>query len=1294
MFPTSRRPVPSPAALRILRQLAYISSGTACGAAALVAEERRRQTRLAGKIVENSRKLKQHPRYAHSATASLKPKPSFFGTESYWTGAEEDVNGGLRMVEKDADDRLLETLGTRVRRVESSGGRARLVESSEGRLRPETDALRNDELPSEVEKNYEKFARRRSTTRISTPKMMSRSHLPSRSSHGISPNQKSNETTTLFSPPHSLQFASALLKQVKEAIALDLSCGHHERAYDRLVSFATHHHEMPTDTIQSTLSIEQPSQDSHISELAASNLLVDHALPNSSDVDRLADAFFALYPKDSSSPDILPIILASRLLKAAANAGSFEALTGLTSWLQSRHQLGSDHLTTVCVSAPVVFANSDFSEATAFYDKLLSDPSSKTLDGIDVNTFLVIASFLDSRTDRPIRMKLFDHMRRHLKHQTESHHTDQSIHDSIQILLRSGHRSVATRLFSFRRKHLSLPMTRNLMESSEQLFDSLLLHKDTANALTVLRCMENQEASNFGLNINKLSISCKAVGAHETLLALHLRYAAEHRFPDSVYPAIFWAYAKCATPRQTNSLFSRYGDLSETTTHRDCQPAWAVLLGQRWKQTSNLSRVEKQFNMMCHAVGKGNVDIVLYNAMIRACIEAGQPSEAEKYLRQMQSDEGIQPDLTTFGYFVLSAAKAQDWSSVDKMLNMLGSAAIVDAAPVNRTYLFNPVLHEHVRHHEPAEIWSFVTAATEVHGIVPDQTTNNIVLESFVRGKRLDLVPRWLVYMETCGHSLELSSYTAMCMVRRYYYSNRPSHIMMMWICRNLFNYASDSMSEDLILLLRESIAYDMRGFSGQRREREYFDIARVRLELLDKAQRGHVPSPMAWSSRKTLVKRLRSLEDLDALESRDVQNAHLEFVEATKSEHQLCSADDADSGYTSDSFTGLSAGSAYEPLPEEFSKPDALIADYGSPSLSKDKASTQREEESKLLLSLSLGQPANVVEFYHRSVAVSGLPASSYSLEMAISASLRTQNGDPVEAEELLNTAEEAGFHVASALMPLIIQRITSAKKGSDALQPEELERLVVNFYDSMDEHRIPVRHHVATTAASVLIKNGNAQYGVSLLRNVFDSRWSSSSGRPLDIAAMAVFWQGYAQLGHEPGMKWVVDTVLEKGMRIDGVFIKVLARALIKMHQVGQDDQSAHHDLGDLITKTEEWKQLCQERRYQQTKESNKLGNELIQCIAKATRRASPITIRKQVIGEQELYEEWDSYSMRHDTRASVASIERLYAEWLKGEDGIAATSREKTATYRALLRRGLRGDDGRRLKFRYVDRPNRHA
>ncbi|OQN97975.1 hypothetical protein B0A48_16280 [Cryoendolithus antarcticus] len=70
--PARPRIAPSTATLKVLYQLAYISSGTVLGVGALCAEERRRRTKIVQRIADNAQRIRQSPRYSrgsHSAAA-------------------------------------------------------------------------------------------------------------------------------------------------------------------------------------------------------------------------------------------------------------------------------------------------------------------------------------------------------------------------------------------------------------------------------------------------------------------------------------------------------------------------------------------------------------------------------------------------------------------------------------------------------------------------------------------------------------------------------------------------------------------------------------------------------------------------------------------------------------------------------------------------------------------------------------------------------------------------------------------------------------------------------------------------------------------------------------------------------------------------------------------------------------------------------------------------------------------------------------------------------------------------
>ncbi|KAF1344615.1 hypothetical protein BDV97DRAFT_362073 [Delphinella strobiligena] len=1176
MFAKSRRPVPSTAALRILRQLAYISSGTACGAAAIIAEERRRQTRLAKKVVENSRKLKQHPRYAHSTTEP-RPNTSFFVTENFMTENEEQDQA----VGKSSEN------GTK----SPSHRGSHLVDQSQqdvpSRVRPESDAFRNELLPSEVEKGYRKYAKRQRS-----PQNLSRnrdeSEVQAQQSRSRRHDLASYIPATSLSDHKTTQ--DMLIQRLKIGINSDLGSGNHENAYHRLHHYAKHNKALqrPLEPELVRHSSSPPYQEPALLGPDAPSLLAVPSSPTLEDLDRQTTAFLTLYPSVDSPSDVQLVLLASRILDVATRVGSLDAVRDIATWLLRAEQLDANRVKAMCVNSSVVLSKSDPEVACAFYTELLLDERLQSLKEINLCRLIFTASLLDA--DLP--MGTAQRQLVPLDETREGYDPSEDITECCRALLESHRHRAAVRLLRYCLSKETINVAAfNVL--TKEIFEQCLQLDDFKSCAEVLQCTHG--SPDFTSHLSRLILECKDRGADAILVQLHKCYGSQHKLPEAVYPALCSAYAKASNKKAAAFFMRHIQRPMDDSILAACQPAWAELLERKWNDTRNLQHVERVFSKLRLLAGRGNIDIALYNTMIGACVQAGKTHQAENFLRQMQDEEGIQPDLTTFGHFLLSAAKARDWNGVESLLNMLDDVSMADVSPAHRIDVFNPVLSEYVRHHQPAQIWTFASAAFETHGILPNQRTNDIVFESFVHGRRLDLVPRWLFYVQTCGGQARLSPRTVLRMLRRYYYDTRPSHVVMMWLCRNLIHSESALQTQDMDLLLRESIGYDMRQVGGPQKSR-LFQLAHARLKILENNP-GHVPLP-----------RLRS----DPLQEKP----------------------------GSDSLPG-------SPLYQEYA----------------DK----RHIENDILLSLSLGQHSDAVVFYKQSLAASGLPYSSLSLEMAITASLRAQHGDPMEAEELLNAAQEANLNTSAALMPLMLERIKNAGKYSQTLEPEELGKTMVDFYCAMDKNGIPVRHHLATTAAHVLISHSKAEQGISLLRTVLESPSSSLAPKPLDIAAMTVFFQGYAKIEHEAGMEWTVNTILEQNIRIDATFSRVLAQCKRDLRLASNATSETRYL--KLAKRVEGWRETCMQRQDEQIREATNFGNQLVRCIVKSMSRDSPV----------------DSSSPPHAEKKHIEPESPIVKVELPS-GRIVVKSPGKIA-YKALLRRGVKDESGRRMKFRYV-------
>ena len=108
MFKPGKRHVPSTAALKVLTQLAYISSGTALGAAALCTEERRRRIKRVQRLADNARVIRQHPRYSGNAALVGAHHGEGEAFESFFGGGRREERMRSRRRRGDSDTRIEE----------------------------------------------------------------------------------------------------------------------------------------------------------------------------------------------------------------------------------------------------------------------------------------------------------------------------------------------------------------------------------------------------------------------------------------------------------------------------------------------------------------------------------------------------------------------------------------------------------------------------------------------------------------------------------------------------------------------------------------------------------------------------------------------------------------------------------------------------------------------------------------------------------------------------------------------------------------------------------------------------------------------------------------------------------------------------------------------------------------------------------------------------------------------------------------------------------------------------------
>ncbi|KAJ9622605.1 hypothetical protein H2203_006253 [Taxawa tesnikishii (nom. ined.)] len=1238
-----RRPVPSAAALRVLRQLAYISSGTACGAAALVAEERRRQIHLVGKVAENARKIKQHPRYAHSggvdAAAAVVENES--GCDNWDAPGHWDV----RDVTKEGNF-LREAAGPK----EQKHGYG-MKRRAKGQRNPEPkhESWRSGVLPSEVEKGYRRLS--------ALEERISRQGLTSngkRRALGVteqqSPSQEDAPMATPYGEHSSDRAPTKGLEDLLQAIQLDIKREDAEGAYRRLFLYSAvqkHTGEVLSDTVKRY--VLGPS--SELSDESIRMFCTEHGYsPNmllenrgsSQQRERRVQATVGLFLGLRSYPQlrILSALIVSKLLDQAAQDGLLNEVQNLCSWLLDKGCLTEGHLR-ILAKRSLHLNSLDPTAVTqckvqVFINSLAVNParegSISNRGTGDVPAFF--QAVLEAEGHVAAYKNLEDTCNQLLR--------ESEIFTAADIFVQCLLPDSPKELHQFARSMFSICIDEKLVHHSKSILDWLYKHQETSQAqFDRLFALYEDCSNDIGfltlLNWKRIrEVIAKARRGNFTV-------------PQSAVVAIFKALA-ARHPKEFALAFNRYVlPHDQDAVLAQCRPACAELILRRWKDTRNFEGVKTAFVRVQNAIGGTRLGIDFYNAMILVCVYAGRLNEAQSYLLQLQ-DQGLTPNAATFGHLMLAAAKKRDWNHVNALLNNMAQVKAATVPSTEQASIFDPLLREYIRQHRTAEdIWTFTSTAIDEHGVTPTQMTLDLMLEAFVRAQKLRLIPKWIRYVKTCGAELRVNSKTAARMIRRYYREYRPSHVLLMSITRKLTKKLKTMMSEELADVLREAAAYDLRNYSGPNAKRSA-EFAKARLGMLQ-GPLEEVPSPV---------------------------------LNTTNTQLPLASA--------------AHCKSLAPPSMDDIS---SLVMNMPHEASADDHLPTQRREvEMKSLVDLSLKNPSKVVDLYKKKLSVSGLPQSNFSLQLAVEASIQAQSGDTAEARKLLADAAEAGMDVTSALSPVLLQSLRDLTRY-EKRDLHSLQRVVEAFYREMDKHQVPVTHQVGVNVANVLASHGRPRDAITLLQFIHNSQWAAE--KPLDIVAMTVFLKAYTALAYEEGIAWTIRTVLEKNLRIDRRFLAELAdaRGAIMKDERHRRRRNRVRLARDLYV----WRAMCREQQKRQIKEATYFGNKLVNHIIMCEQldKLEPIDINTRreyenaEFGAALVDDRFDDDTKRgfyRPNRANVTAHEQskagaddeTTADPNRGDRSRAIRpSTQGYSRWRAHLRRGLK-DGNRLLKFRY--------
>ncbi|KAG9953571.1 hypothetical protein KCU85_g942, partial [Aureobasidium melanogenum] len=712
-----------------------------------------------------------------------------------------------------------------------------------------------------------------------------------------------------------------------------------------------------------------------------------------------------------------------------------------------------------------------------------------------------------------------------------------------------------------------------LQYAATRLFYSYLAEQSFKNCRKLLDRMEQQGWSITNC-LDSLALACTEPLRSTELVQLNEKYGDRFAFPQSTYPALCAAYST-RNPEFCAMLFAKHIPRSDRlSVLPSCEPAWPAIINHMWSVTHSYNLVDSLFVHMCKSVDQP--PLALYNAMIQVCLQFGRVDRAHDHLNTIQQSKHIQPDVITFGHFVYKTSSDADWPAVDVLMAMLVRAGETEATPEKRTDLFIPVLKAYARSHHPEEVWAFAFKAIDQYGVLPDPRILDVGLGNLIRIGRLGMIQPWVKKMSTYDQGAQITSKTALTMMRQFYFDTRPSHTVLVWLCRHLTNNVPEYWSPGILTLLREAVAYDIRGYRESQAHRR-----RHAMYMLDMLQQVNfdspsLPKPLSWYELQQLTER-----DLTTAPPFD-----------TNISPQSAIHDEPRAKTRPEDLNDL------QPLEDDEPSADDL-SDTALSTATRKKLSNEHE----MLMAMSKGQYAQVLNLYESNLGQSGLPASSYSLELAMQA--RTKLPDDAETlGDYIETASEAGMDTIAALIPLLNHQVQNAVVGS-RMHINELCETVRSFYENMVKNNVTIRHHLATSAATVLLRNNKANDAIQLLSQIYHSRWAEKV--PFDLPAMTVLLQAYVHVSHSSGIEWVIKEVLAWDYRIDYAFMTVLRnarRTAERRAQIGGDKGMNNLRLSRML---EYYADVCRAKQKTQIKRASRLGNGLVKAMIKHARPRS---------------------------------------------------------------------------------------
>ena len=847
------RPVPSPAALKVLYQLAYISSGTAVGLAALCAEERRRRIQIVQRIADNAKALRQHPRHIQNAALAV-------------NDGEEDGFFGKTLVAE-------EISGRRRRRTRTS----RNVDELNG------TAFKGPLLPSIVENEYgDTFGSGHSPRRRcggqsklgdSIARLPVQAHSiavgDTSSQHASAqdnrPDQSRKEAGNQHGDAHQLHkldpynvFMSVPLFQEGDFIT--------KKARTLSQRFRSKFMNHSGNSAISSY-VTKPAWDTHLQcddNTTTDNIEPDRhkidagiSLVSTEDITHDIDIFFEFGP-----PRAIPKLRveAHQLLTLALKKGSLDDIRSLCFWMLDSGSFSIDQGRHLISTHEDLVSRFNRCEVFNFYADVFASPRYQRLDPMEtlkqVLQILIIASHWNlgltlGEIARAILVNSFRFV--------EIENVVAAVTTECRALLLNGEVSLAVDFLivctgrwpqkDLHQRDLFIPLADEVLAAT---LDNE--HLAACQRMLRWRFRSPQALGNLRQHFNEFVKACARRSRFGLLLdllrkgKLGVPSAQLMKMSDDFSKAVL--AVACSTDAQSTSNFqSLYREVPQQYRSYVTESSALMGLNSKWKSSRNLDAIEVEVPLLKKWLVENGDDQSLRKldeALLEIYISAGKIDRSLDTIARIHQNS--EASSVTFSLAALLFAKRGAWDRLTRLLEIAQHAKSLQFN-AHTTNLFNEVIRLFSVQHSAVEAWNFVTDAMEKLRFVPNVPTRLILLKCFISNDSIHLIPRWLASIHAVGYGLKLTARVAADLLNTYYLEKRPGHVMMFHFCRALISAVPSMEPGAFRNLLKEATGYDMRQYFGRN---WYLQLhAQARMQRLE-AVSGYIPDP-GWLNNRQL---------------------------------------------------------------------------------------------------------------------------------------------------------------------------------------------------------------------------------------------------------------------------------------------------------------------------------------------------------------------------------------------------------------------------------------------------------